>query len=98
MKKVWVEVKGIQGGGPQICILGAGSQKSPDHGDFPPPVLPSVSSPLPPLTDIKSMIDEIATCYVILQLILILHLEKWLTILNGELRQHRTCPKHIAVH
>jgi hypothetical protein len=44
------------------------------------------------------MIDEIATSYFILQLIIILHLEKRLTILNGELRQHRACPEHIAVH
>jgi hypothetical protein len=36
------EVEGIQGAGPQICIWGAGSPKSPDHGDNPPPP----SSPL----------------------------------------------------
>jgi hypothetical protein len=31
-------------------------------------------------------------------LILILHLEKRLAVLDGELRNHRACPKHIAVH
>jgi hypothetical protein len=43
------------------------------------------------------MIDEIAKCYFILLLILILHLEKQLTILDGERRHHRTCPENIAM-
>jgi len=36
--------------------------------------------------------------YFILLLILVLHLEKELTVLNGELRNHRTHPGHITVH
>ena len=36
--------------------------------------------------------------YFILLLILVLHLEKWLTVLDSELRHHRTRPEHIAVH
>jgi hypothetical protein len=43
------------------------------------------------------MIDEIAKCYFILLLILILHLKKWLTILDGELHHHRARPENIAV-
>ncbi len=43
------------------------------------------------------MIDEITTCYFIVQLILILHLKKRLTILDSELCHYCTCPEHIAV-
>jgi hypothetical protein len=43
------------------------------------------------------MIDEIAKCYFILLLILILHLKKRLTILDGVLRYHHACPENIAV-
>ena len=39
------EVEGIQGAGPQILFGGAGSPKSPDHGDNPP--LLAVSPPPP---------------------------------------------------
>ena len=47
------EVEGILGGWPPILYLGAGSPKSPDYGDFSPPIppLPDVS-PLP-LINIK---------------------------------------------
>ena len=38
------------------------------------------------------------TFNTILLLILILHLEKQLAILDGELRNHHTRPEHIAVH
>ncbi len=44
------------------------------------------------------MIDKIATCYFSLQPIPVLHLEKWLAILNGELHQHCAHPGHIAMH
>jgi hypothetical protein len=38
------------------------------------------------------MIDEIATRNFILKLVLTLHLEKRLAILDGKLHQHRTHP------
>jgi hypothetical protein len=43
------------------------------------------------------MIDEIAKCYFISLLILILYLKKRLTILDGELHHHRACPENIAM-
>ncbi len=47
----------------QICIWGAGYPKTPDHGDYPPPVLPSALSPLSPSTNTK--INDWWNCYLI---------------------------------
>ncbi len=58
-----VRLREFRGAGPQICILGAGSLKSPDHGDYSPPILSSASSPLPPLTNIK--INDWWNCYAL---------------------------------
>ena len=49
------EVEGIQGAGPQIVFWGAVSLKVTYHGDHPPYPLPSVSSPLPSLINIKTI-------------------------------------------
>ena len=48
-----MRLREFMGLAPKSVYLGAGSPKSPDHGDYPSPALPSVLSPLPPLTNIQ---------------------------------------------
>ncbi len=89
-----IEVKGIQGAGPQIGFCGAVSPKSPDHGDNPlPPPRPSTPSPLLPLINIRCIFDDITTCYFILYLILVLHLLHHLPQMDDDLH---ACPKELA--
>ncbi len=62
-------------------------------------VLPSASLHLPPFDSYKdqSLIGLLGVILFLYYLILVLHLEKQLTILDGELCHHRTRSEHIAV-
>jgi hypothetical protein len=61
-----------------------------------------MSSPLPPFVNVNMNVnrnnkwDNYALFYCLL--ICVFLLEKRLTVLDGELRHHRACPEHIAVH
>jgi len=66
-------------------------------GNPPAQARPSAPFSLLSLINMRCIFDNITSCYFILLLILVLHLEQRLTIFDGELRHHRTRPEHIAV-
>ncbi len=95
-----IEVEGIQGAGPQNFILVGWLPQNKQtmmiilHR----PILPSALLPLPPFDSYKDqLLIRLPLVILFLYLILVLHLEKRLTILDGELCHHRTCLEHIAV-
>jgi hypothetical protein len=95
-----MRLREFSGAGPQNFIFGGWLPQNQQTMMIilPCPILLSMLLPLPPFDSYKDqLLIRLLRVILFLYLILVLHLKKRLTILDGELRQHRTRLENIAM-